>query len=104
MSFVWLGNFGQLFVMQNKTIDLVELLSACVDLSERAGDIVREIAKSGELHTKEKGTRHFSIKQNYFYFSRSSYKKMISLDGGEDAVTQADLKAQEFIEGCLKTQ
>jgi hypothetical protein len=52
--------------MQHKTIDLIELLSACVELSERAGDIVREIAKSGELDTKEKGTGHFFYQTKFF--------------------------------------
>jgi hypothetical protein len=39
----------------HNTVDLIELLSACIDLAERAGDVVREIAKSGDLQTKEKG-------------------------------------------------
>jgi 3'(2'), 5'-bisphosphate nucleotidase len=65
--------------MDKRTVDLIELVSACIDLSERAGQIIREVAQSGELHTKDK-------------------------DGGEDAITLADVKAQELIEGGLKTR
>jgi hypothetical protein len=41
--------------MSGKTINIRELLSHCIGLAEKAGDIVREVAKSGDLQVKEKG-------------------------------------------------
>lgn len=41
--------------MSDKTINIRELLSCCIGLAEKAGDIVREVAKSGDLQIKEKG-------------------------------------------------
>jgi 3'(2'), 5'-bisphosphate nucleotidase len=64
--------------MSGKTINIRELLSHCIGLAEKAGDIVREVAKSGDLQVKEKGA--------------------------DDAVTQADVRAQELIEGDLRAR
>jgi hypothetical protein len=44
--------------MSSQTINIRELLAVCIGLAERAGDIVREVAKSGDLQVKEKGTLH----------------------------------------------
>lgn len=58
-------------------LDLVKLLEVCVALSEQAGDIIREIWKSGSLQVVEKQK--------------------------DDPLTQADILAQDFIVKGLRT-
>eukprot|EP01104_Vermistella_antarctica_P006423 TRINITY_DN17125_c0_g1_i1.p1 TRINITY_DN17125_c0_g1~~TRINITY_DN17125_c0_g1_i1.p1 ORF type:complete len:316 (-),score=95.96 TRINITY_DN17125_c0_g1_i1:51-998(-) len=57
------------------TLDVVEVLSVCIDAAERAGEIIRQVWKSGDLQIKDKG--------------------------GDDPMTQADIKAQQLIIGML---
>jgi len=57
-------------------VNIGELLSASIDLAERAGEIIRGVQKSGDLQVKIKG------------YSES---------GVEDPLTQADVKAQALI-------
>jgi hypothetical protein len=38
-----------------KLINVGELLSACVDAAQRAGDEIRKVWKSGDLQIKDKG-------------------------------------------------
>ena len=37
-----------------KTVNVVELLSVCIDLSKRAGDYIRAVAAGGDLKTVAK--------------------------------------------------
>lgn len=37
-----------------QTVNIVELLSVCIDLSKRAGDYIRAVAAGGDLKTVAK--------------------------------------------------
>jgi len=56
-------------------------VSACIDLSERAGDLIRKVHASGHLNTLIKG---------------------VTSGGVDDPVTEADLQSQKIIIGGLR--
>jgi len=62
-------------MQSSNTVDLGRLVSACIDLAQRAGAVIREVQKSGKLEVKQKGP--------------------------DDPCTRADLAAQELIVGGL---
>ncbi|XP_049852204.1 3'(2'),5'-bisphosphate nucleotidase 1-like [Schistocerca gregaria] len=72
-------------------VDLFELLSVCVDLSMKAGEVVREVAR-GEmgLHAKDE---HGDL--------TGVVPTLNEVQSGVDVVTSADLLAQGLIEGSL---
>jgi 3'-phosphoadenosine 5'-phosphosulfate (PAPS) 3'-phosphatase len=61
--------------MASKTVNIGSLLSACIFASQRAGDVIQAVWKSGELDIKDKGN--------------------------DDPFTKADLRAQQIIMGLL---
>jgi 3'(2'), 5'-bisphosphate nucleotidase len=75
-----------------QTIDIVELLSVCVDLSKRAGDFIRAVAAGGDLKAVAKDWAGNKLDQAV---------AVKDVEAGADPVTQADLQAQQVIEGSL---
>ena len=59
-----------------EVVSLAELLSACLDITPKSSQIIREVAQSGDLQ------KQFKV--------------------GDDPVTQADINAQALIEASLK--
>lgn len=57
-------------------LNLEELVSACVDLAQKAGEVIREVHRSGKLNVQIKGK---------------------TLTGLDDPLTEADLRAQQLI-------
>jgi len=62
------------------SISLPHLVSACIDLAERAGSLIREVHSSGDLNVKIKG---------------------VTSNGVDDPLTEADLQSQKLIIGGL---
>lgn len=72
----------------NTKVHIGKLLSACVDAALRAGQIIRDVKDSGNLHIREKS------------------ESLVSLQSGPgkyiDPCTEADLRAQRLIEHGLR--
>jgi len=82
-----------------KQLDLKQLISACIDLGEKSGEIARRIYESGDLKTIDKSDDAAALP--------ASLNKYLSGSAAKDAAdpqTVADLLSQKMIVGSLRAQ